>query len=102
MSKRIVGITANAGVCMNTAERSLALSIAIAAIDDYPKAGAVPRFAAEKGLSIRDAAVQMELWSDESAEALFDVSIFADPARYQAVVQKFRRLVEISSPHKRN
>jgi aspartate ammonia-lyase len=102
VSKCIVGITANAGVCLNAAEGSLALSTAIAAIFDYPKAGAVACFAAEKGLSIRDAAVQMDLLSDEAAEELFDVSIFADPARYQAVVQKYRHLVEISEPNKRN
>ena len=94
VSRCIAGITANREACIKAAEGSLALSTAIAAIFDYPKAGAVARYAAENGLVIRDAAIQMGVLSKLEAEEVFDVSIFADPPKYQAVMLKYRGLAE--------
>ncbi|UVK40237.1 aspartate ammonia-lyase [Mesorhizobium sp. AR10] len=94
VSKCIAGIAANEATCRAAAEGSLALSTAIAAVFDYPKAGSVARFAAERGLPVKDAAVQMALLSRGEAEELFEVSLFADPLRYQTVIQKYRRLAQ--------
>ncbi|UCI32048.1 lyase family protein [Mesorhizobium sp. B4-1-4] len=94
ISKCIAGLTANEATCRDAAEGSLALSTAIAAIFDYPKAGSVARFAAQRGLRIKDAAVQMALLSWQEAEELFEVSLFADPLRYQTVIQKYRLLAQ--------
>jgi len=94
VTRCIAGITANREACLKAAEGSLALSTAIAAIFDYPKAGTVARYAAENGLGIRDAAIQMGILSKLEAEEVFDVSIFADPRKYQAVMLKYRGLAE--------
>lgn len=94
VSKCIAGLTANEATCRKAAEGSLALSTAIAAVFDYPKAGSVARFAAERGLLVKDAAVEMSLLSRREAEELFEVSLFADPLRYQTVIQKFRLLAQ--------
>lgn len=48
---------------------SLALSTAIAAVFDYPKAGSVARFAAERGLLVNDAAVEMALLSRQEPKS---------------------------------
>lgn len=92
VSKCIAGLTANVAICRKAAEGSLALSTAIAAVFDYPKAGSVARFASERGLLVKDAAVEMALLSRHEAEELFEVSLFADPLRYQTVIQKYRLL----------
>ena len=94
VSKCIAGLKANEATCRKAAEGSLALSTAIAAVFDYPKAGSVARFAAERGLLVKDAAVEMALLSRQEAEELFEVSLFADPLRYQAVIQKYRLLAQ--------
>lgn len=94
VSKCIAGLTANVATCLKAAEGSLALSTAIAAVFDYPKAGSVAHFAAERGLLVKDAAVQMALLSRQEAEELFEVSLFADPLRYQTVIQKYRLLAQ--------
>jgi aspartate ammonia-lyase len=36
----------------------------------------------------------MALLSWREAEELFEVSLFADPLRYQTVIQKYRRLAQ--------
>ncbi|MDX8480646.1 aspartate ammonia-lyase [Mesorhizobium sp. VK24D] len=94
VSKCIAGLTANEAICRKAAEGSLALSTAIAAVFDYPNAGSVAHFAAERGLPVKDAAVEMSLLSRQEAEELFEVSLFADPLRYQTVIQKYRLLAQ--------
>ncbi|MCX8997263.1 lyase family protein [Rhizobiaceae bacterium BDR2-2] len=89
----VAGIRANAERCLADASGSLALSTVLAALYDYPTASAVAKHAAEQGISVRDAAVAQGLMTVDEAQALFaDIAAFADPARAEDLIARFRVL----------
>ena len=71
VEKCISGITANAEVCHEYAEQSLATCTSLAPIIGYDKAAAVAKLAHKEGISVREAAIQLEvLPEDELSKAL--------------------------------
>ena len=71
VEKCISGITANIEVCHDYAETSLATCTSLAPIIGYDKAAAVAKLAHKEGISVRDAAIKLEvLPQDELAKAL--------------------------------
>ncbi|TWF58342.1 aspartate ammonia-lyase [Neorhizobium alkalisoli] len=87
----VAGIEVNAERGLADASGSLALSTALAAIYGYPAASAVAKHAAKHGLSIHAASIACGLMTEAEAEMLFgDVAAFADPARTEQLIARFR------------
>lgn len=90
--KCIRDLAVNREVCRANAERSLALSTAIATEIDYPTASKLAKQAEREGKSVKDVAVETGLLSAERAEALLDPLTLTSPGRFNALfVGKARR-----------
>ncbi|MDZ7874056.1 MAG: lyase family protein [Rhizobium sp.] len=83
----VSGIEVNAELCLRNASNSLALSTALAAVYGYPAASTVAGYAADHGLSIRDACIAQGLMDQKQADRLFaDMSAFADAERSERLI----------------
>lgn len=76
--KCVMGITANKERCRTYAVSSLALSTVIAARAGYKTGSRVAEYASERNLSIKEAAVEMNILAAEEAEKLFDPMLLTD------------------------
>ena len=84
------GITANEGRCRAEAETSLALSTVIAATFDYPTGVKVAHLAQERGITVREAVLDMKLLSEDEAQRLLDPMLMTDPKAMARAIAEFR------------
>lgn len=84
------GITANEDRCRAEAETSLALSTVIAATFDYPTGVKVAHLAQDRGITVREAVLEMKLLSEDEARRLLDPMLMTDPDAMARTIAEFR------------
>ena len=68
----IDGITANREICLAALENSAVFATLLAPYIGYDSAAGIVKYAGEKGLTIRKAAVEMKYFTNEELDIIFD------------------------------
>ena len=84
------GITANVERCRYEAESSLALSTVVAATQGYPLGVKVAHYAEHKGLTVKEAVLEMGLMTQEEADEMLDPMLLVDPERMAAAIAAWK------------
>lgn len=86
----IDGITANRDRCRDEAQSSLAISTVVAATQGYPLGVKVAHYAEEKGLTIKEAVLEMGLMTKAEADHLLDPMLLVDPEKMAQAIADWR------------
>lgn len=87
----IVGIKANLERCQKEAQESLALSTVIAATMGYPMGVKVAHYAEAKGITVKQASVEMGLLDKAQAEKLIDPILMTHPDKMAEAIKAFKK-----------
>lgn len=87
----VEGITANLARCQHEAESSIALSTVVAATIGYPKGVETAHYCEQKGVNVKQAVVEMGLFSKEDAERIVDPMLMANPEKMAEVIAGWRK-----------
>lgn len=86
----IDGISANCDRCRDEAHSSLAISTVVAATQGYPLGVKVAHYAEEKGLTIKEAVLEMGLMTKAEADHLLDPMLLVDPEKMAQAIADWR------------
>ena len=86
----IDGITANHDRCRDEAQSSLAISTVVAATQGYPLGVKVAHYAEEKGLTVKEAVLEMGLMTKAEADHLLDSMLLVDPEKMAQAIAEWR------------
>lgn len=86
----IDGITANHDRCRDEAQSSLAISTVVAATQGYPLGVKVAHYAEEKGLTVKEAVLEMGLMTKAEADHLLDPMLLVDPEKMAQAIAEWR------------
>lgn len=89
--KCVQGIKANLPTCQEYAESSISLSTVISTLFDYETGSKVAKYAWDKSVSVKDAAIEMGLLTPSEAEQLLNPMLLADQKQSaQFMLEAFR------------
>lgn len=80
-NKCVNGIRANKDVCAKFAESSIALSTVISTIFGYETGQSVAKYANEKGILVKTAAIEMGILTPDEADKLLDPMVLTNPEK---------------------
>ena len=86
----IDGITANRDRCRDEAQSSLAISTVVAATQGYPLGVKVAHHAEQKGLTVKEAVLEMGLMTKAEADHLLDPMLLVDPEKMAQAIAEWR------------
>lgn len=86
----VEGITANTEHCRMEADSSIALSTVIATVFDYPLGVKVAHYAQQRGITVKEAVLEMGLMSREQADTMLDPLLMTDPDQMARAVAAFK------------
>ena len=84
------GITANRERCQFEAQSSLAISTVVAATQGYPLGVKVAHYAEQRGLTIKEAVLEMGVMTKEEADVLLDPMLLVDPEKMAQAIAAWR------------
>lgn len=84
------GITANVDRCRYEAESSLAISTVVAATQGYPLGVKVAHYAEQKGITVKEAVLEMGVMTKEEADVLLDPMLLVDPQKMAEAIAAWR------------
>lgn len=80
-SRCLAGVTANREACDKHAHNTLALATVTAATLGYEEGVRVALYAADKNVSVREAALALKVMSEKDADTLLDPALLTEPAK---------------------
>ena len=84
------GITVNRQRCEFEAQSSLAISTVVAATQGYPLGVKVAHYAEQKGLTVKEAVLEMGVMTKEEADVLLDPMLLVDPERMAQAIADWK------------
>ncbi len=90
--KCIEGIIANEDRCRELAEKSDALATLVSIFLGYEEGTKVALFAHEKGLTIKQAVLELKILPEQAVEEIFELRNLVDPVKFEALFNKYSHL----------
>ena len=86
----VAGIRANREICRKYAEESISLSAVISSLFGYPAGSRVAKIAADKKISVGEAAIEAGLLTSQEAEEVLNPLNLTDCSLTEKMIRKFR------------